>query len=94
MTSQLVTRRNQFYIVGGYIPPSDLTTLTQIQNAWDQCPKGCIPLFLGDLNINLESPRDERDEQIAEECNFRELADMSRNFLQPRRWEAGGRWTW
>ena len=93
MTSQLVTGRNRFYVVGGYIPPSDLTTLAQIQKAWDQCPKGCIPLFLGDLNINLESPRDERDEQIAEECDFRELEDMSRNFLQPRRRRARGRWS-
>ena len=32
MTSQLVTGRNRFYVVGGYIPPSDLTTLVQIQN--------------------------------------------------------------
>ena len=94
ITTHLVTGRNRFFVVGGYIPPSDLTTLAQIQKAWDQCPKGCIPLFLGDLNINLESPRDERDEQIAEECNFRELADMSRNFRQRRRRRAQGRWTW
>jgi len=69
-------------------------TSNYIQKAWDQCPKWCIPLFLGDLNINLESPRDERDEQIAEEGDFRELADMSRNFLQPRRRQARGRWSW
>ena len=94
ITTHLVTGRNQFFVVGGYIPPSDLTTLAQIQKAWDQCPKGCIPLFLGDLNINLESPRDERDEQIAEECDFWELEDTSRNFRQRRRRRAQGRWTW
>ena len=94
ITTHLVTGQNRCYVVGGYIPPSDLTTLAHIQKAWDQCPKGCIPLFLGDLNINLEPPWDERDEQIAEECNFWELADMSRNFRQRHRHRAQGRWTW
>jgi hypothetical protein len=32
--------------------------------AWEACPEGCMPLILGDLNVNFGEPRDERDEVI------------------------------
>ena len=76
---QLVTGEDRFYVVGAYIPPSDLKTLDDVRSAWANCPKKCKPIVLGDLNINLESPCDERDETIAEEMDFCALSDMSRN---------------
>ena len=79
---QLVTGEACFYVVGVYIPPSDLKTLDNIQSAWRQCPTGCKPLMVGDLNIKLESPRNERDETIAEELDNCALLCMSRHFLQ------------
>ena len=66
---RLITGGAKFYVVGCYIPPSDLVALDHVRDAWRQCPKGFTPLLLGDLNINLESPRDERDEVIAEQCD-------------------------
>jgi hypothetical protein len=49
----------RFYIVGCYIPPSDLETLTYIDKAWSACPTGVHPILAGDLNINLCAPRTE-----------------------------------
>ena len=95
MAFQLQTGSKRFYIIGAYVPPSDRTTIDQIRDAWKQCLGGCTPILLGDLNINLAQPRDERDEEIAEECGFMGLTDMSRHFRQPRkRRRCRGRWTW
>jgi hypothetical protein len=44
----LVSGATRYYIVGCYIPPNDLTTLTHIKQAWMACPKGCLPIVLGD----------------------------------------------
>jgi hypothetical protein len=52
--------------VGCYIPPNNLSTLATIEQAWNKCPRGHTPILIGDLNVNLHSPRDERDKQIAE----------------------------
>ena len=53
ITVQLVIHRDSFYIVGYYIPPSDHATLEEVKKAWKQCPKGCLPLLIGDLNVDL-----------------------------------------
>ena len=90
---QLVTGEDRFYVVGVYIPPSDLKTLDDVRSAWANCPKNCKPIVLGDININLESPCNERDETIAEEMDFCALSDMSCNFRQRRKRFSSGRWT-
>jgi hypothetical protein len=59
LSFQLVTGAARYYIVGCYIPPNDLTTLTHIKQAWTACPKGCLPIVLGDLNANFAALRDE-----------------------------------
>jgi hypothetical protein len=33
----------QFYVVGCYIPPGNLTTLTCVKKAWSECPRGAHP---------------------------------------------------
>ena len=68
MAFQLETGRRRYYVVGAYLPPSDTTTIDHVRSAWAQCPKGCTPWLLGDLNVNLMHPLDERGEEIAEEC--------------------------
>jgi hypothetical protein len=95
ITFVVVTGVERYYAVGCYIPPTDLTTLTHVEGAWNKCPKGHIPILLGDLNINLASPRNERDEMIAEQVqDVMGLIDMSCQFKQCRRARARGRWTW
>jgi len=51
--------------------------LDHIRTAWEQCPKGYKPMLIGDVNINLDAPRDKRDETIAEQCDDWGLSDMS-----------------
>jgi hypothetical protein len=59
ITLVVVTGVERYYAVGCYIPPNNLTTLTHVERAWNNCHKGHIPILLGDLNINLVSPRNE-----------------------------------
>jgi hypothetical protein len=84
----------RFYIVGCYIPPSDLETLTYIDKAWSACPMGAHPILAGDLNINLHAPRTEGEEMIAEQVDSMNLVDMSRHFCQCLGKRLWGRWMW
>jgi hypothetical protein len=84
----------QFYIVGCYIPPLDLTTLTCIKKAWSECPRGAHPIMVGNLNINLHAPHMERKETIAEQVEIMGLVDMSRHFCHHSGKRLRGRWTW
>jgi hypothetical protein len=90
----LVLGATRYYIAGCYIPPNNLTTLTHIKQAWMACPKGCLPIVLGDLNVNLAAPRDKRDETIAKQVDTMNLVNMSSRFRQ--RWgnNSNGQWTW
>ena len=91
---RLLTGRSGFYVVGCYIPPSDLLTLQQIESAWDQCPNKFIPVLMGDLNVDLEDLSSERDIQVAEWCDAQDITCISRHFRQRRRRRSRGRWTW
>ena len=91
----IVTGGQQFYAVGCYIPPNDLSTLPIIVQAWNECPSGHTPILLGDLKVNLRAPRDDRDEQIAEAVeDVMGMCDLSNHFLQKSRRLTRGRWTW
>jgi hypothetical protein len=82
LSFQLVLGATRWYIVGCYIPPNDLTTITHVKQAWQAYPRGYLPIFLGDLNINLAAPRDERNETIAKQVDTMVLVDMSSHFCQ------------
>jgi hypothetical protein len=84
----------RFFVIGCYIPPSDLETLTYIDKAWRKCPKGAHLILVGDLNLNLRAPCMEREETLIEQEDAMNLVNMSRHFCQRldnRHW---GRWTW
>ena len=53
---------NRAFVVGCYIPPSDLKTLACIDKAWCKCPKGAHPILADDLNLNLRALRTEIEE--------------------------------
>lgn len=80
--------------MGGFIPPSDLTSLEHVTNAWNQCPKGCVPMLIGDLNVNLDAPWDKRDETIVKQVDNMDLVCMVCQFMHRRRRRVQGRWTW
>jgi hypothetical protein len=90
----LMTGSTRFYVVGCYIPPSDLETLACINKAWRKCPKGAHPILVGDLNFNLRVPRTEREETIAKQVDAMDLVDMYRHFCQCLGSRLWGRWTW
>jgi exonuclease III len=94
LSFRLITGEFKFWVVGCYIPPTSLAELEFVRKACDAQPKGFKPLLIGDFNIDLDSPRDTRDEEIAEEIDFRELECLSAHFLQRRRRHVRGRWTW
>jgi hypothetical protein len=56
LSFQLVLGATRYFIVRCYILPNDLTTLTHVEQVWMACPKGCLPIVLGDLNVNLATP--------------------------------------
>ncbi len=81
LTFQLVTGNEQFYSIGIYIPLTDTMGVEDLRAAWEACPEGCIPLVLGDLNINFNEPRDKQEEVICDLLNNINLVDTSRRFM-------------
>jgi hypothetical protein len=84
----------RFFVVGCYIPPSYLETLTDVEWAWQACPTGAHPLLVGDMNFNFCAPRTDREEAIAEQVEAMGLVDMSRHFYQRSGKRLPGTWTW
>ncbi len=93
LSFQLILGATRWYIVGCYIPPTNLTTLTHVNEAWRACPKGCHPILLGDLNVNLAALRNERDDTIPNQVDAMALTDMSNHFCQRHGRRSWGRWT-
>jgi hypothetical protein len=61
---QLATGQKRYSYVGGHIPPKDESIIESIGKAFDSLPKG-PRILLGDLNVNLNNPRNDRGLQIA-----------------------------
>ncbi len=93
LSFQLISGATQWYIVGCYILPNNLTTTTHVKQAWQACPRGCLPILLGNLNVNLAPPCNECKKMIAEQVDAMVLVDMSSHFCQCCGRNFGGRWT-
>jgi hypothetical protein len=96
LSFQLVMGYERFYMMGTYIPPNDTTGVDALCKAWASCPANCIPLVLGDLNVNFEHPRDAGEEQIIDLLDKINLVDTSQKFALRRckMQAAKKRWTW
>ena len=96
VTMQLHTGGERYFIVGCYIAPTDDATVEHVRTALGECPEGCKPLLLGDLNACLRDPVDSRADAIADMVDEADLVDLSRHFVQPRRrrGRVGKRWSW
>ena len=86
---ELVTGHRRWAVVGAYIPPADVTTLENITQAFEAFPHGRQLLLLGDLNVNLSSPRDKRGQTIATEVATLGLEDLLLHFRQRRAFRHG-----
>ncbi len=96
LTFQLVTGNERFYCMGIYIPPTDTMGVEDLRAAWEACPKGCIPLVLGNLNTNFSNPQNKREEIICDLLDDINLVDTLRRFKprQPRKQSTRARWIW
>ena len=86
----------QWFVVGCYFPPSDKggeaqrLALSALKNA----PSGTHLLLIGDLNADLEYPRDIQEEVLSSELEERGMRCATWNFLSRRTRRNRGRWTW
>jgi hypothetical protein len=82
--------------MGIYIPPTNTIGVEDLRAAWEACPDGCIPIVLGDLNINFWDPRNERKELIIDLLDKIILVDTLRKFTpqRPRKQSDRAQWTW
>jgi hypothetical protein len=96
LTFQLVMGYKQFYEMGMYIPPNDTAGVDVLWAAWHACPDGCILIVMGDLNINFEHTRDEREEVIANLLDKINLIDSTCKFCLRQCWfqSARRKWSW
>ena len=96
LTFQLVTGYKRFHVMGIYIPPNHTTRVDVLRQAWEACPANCIPLVIGDLNVNFEHPRNAHEEDIADLLDEINLVDSSFKFwLQQCQLQLTKRqWTW
>jgi hypothetical protein len=78
---QLATGQKRYSCVGGCIPPKDESILVSIGKAFDSFPKG-PRILLGDLNVNLNNPRNDRGLQIATMIADLGLEDLISHFHQ------------
>ena len=91
ITCQLVTGKGRYCVIGCYISPHDTATVDDIEKAIHECLRGCIPMLMGDLNINFEDPRDARDDKVTEILDAQNFFDTSRCFRQHRAYNLKGR---
>jgi hypothetical protein len=80
LTFQLVTGYERFYVMGIYIPPNDTMGVDALHAALASCLANCVPLVLGNLNINFEHPWDVWEEQIAKLLDEIDLLDTTQKF--------------
>ena len=62
--------------------------------ALDAAPEGSKPLLIGDLNSDLDFPRDRQEEILAADLEERGLRCVTRGFSPRRTRWTRGRWTW
>jgi len=98
----LVSGQRRWYVIGGYIPPSeeDGSTLGFIAQAWDTCRNHRWPVItLGDLNVDLGNPQGTNQNGVERRLETSTLMDtmgmtsMRERFRQCKR-RMGRYWTW
>jgi hypothetical protein len=78
---QLATGHKRYSCVGGCIPPKDESIIKSIGKAFDIMPK--VPgILIGDLDLNLNNPRNDRGLQIATMVADLGLEDLISHFHQ------------
>ena len=90
----ITSGRKRWYGVGAYVPPNNLPMINWIRQALEYGPKGTRKLIVGDLNVCLENPRDQQEEQQATVLAGYGLTGQAQLFLPRWKYLAEGNWTW
>ena len=97
VTCEVQTGEARYYVVGCYLPPSDKEgkNLDDVVDALDKMPEGCIPMLLGDLNVDLDVPWNEQEAKVAAAMDHHGMVCASKHFTVRRRkrCKLRGRWT-
>ena len=101
ITFELQVGATRYYAIGCYLPPSEsgadsASTYAAVEQLMQQAPKESILMVLGDLNVNLDEPRNEQEAQVAAAMDSKGLACAMRHFrVRTRaRCTLRGRWTY
>ena len=71
----------QWYVVGSYVLPNDVPAVHHVEQALEAASKGLQIILMRDLNVQLKTPRDEREEDMATALADRGLVSMKYHFM-------------
>jgi hypothetical protein len=89
---ELITGIRRYACVGVYIPPSDTITVDTITTALKAMPPMLPLILMGNLNAEIERPRDNRAKEVAFLEESFGLEDLMRHFRQRERFRRGITW--
>jgi endonuclease/exonuclease/phosphatase family metal-dependent hydrolase len=78
--------------VGAYIPPIDTIALGTITTALEAMPPRLPLILMGDLNADIEWPRDNRATEVAFLAASFGLEDLMKYFRERERFRRGITW--
>ena len=81
---EVISGTRRIPLVGVYIPPNDSSTLVHIERALTSFGNRSDPIVLGDLNVAMDAPQDDRAIAIATMMSGFGLRDMHPHFRQGR----------
>jgi hypothetical protein len=88
---QLVSDNRRYSCVGGYIPPNDMEAIGNIEAAFREAPRNTI-ILLGDLNMDLVRPHNDRGMEIATMVANLGVEDIIQYFCQKQKHRKGSTW--
>ena len=80
----------QCYVVGAYVPPNDRPSVRRVEKGLRAAPEELELILVGDLNMRLGNPHDEREEDLVTALSDRGLVIMIDHFLPRRRYQGTG----
>ena len=76
----------RWYVMRAYVLPNNGPSVNHVDQALQAAPKGLEIILMGDLNAQMENPRDKCEEDLATALADRGLVNMIDNFLPRRRY--------
>ena len=84
----------RWYIVGAYVSSHDAPAVRRIEQALEAALKVIEVILLGDLNVRLRKPQDNREEELATALEGSGLTGVTAHFTPRQRYLGTENWTW